>query len=133
MNETLPDTGRARFRCNKTDIIARSKFAQHEENSVNNDEATNVLGLGEPWVAACHDEANDSLQHNTDEESLLWPHTLQIRNEGSSKTAGEVEEVDEDVPRQAFPQWLALSEQIIYDSCRVDTETISGKIINEPG
>jgi hypothetical protein len=70
----LPDTGCTRFRCNKANVIARSELAQHEEDSIHNNEAANVLGLGKPWITARHDESNDALQHNTNEERFLWPH-----------------------------------------------------------
>lgn len=98
----LPTDGSgAGFRGHETDVIAGTCFAKREEDAVDDDEAGDVGGRGQLGVAACHDKADNSLEEHTDCEGVARPDP--ITDEGAANGAGEIEDVDDGIPAEGFP------------------------------
>src|ERR1700753_4312139 len=64
----LPDASSTGLSRDETNVVNRSKFAKGKEDTVDDDETGDVLGLVERLVAAGHDVADDSLADDTDDE-----------------------------------------------------------------
>lgn len=69
-------------------LIARSKFAEREEDSINHSEGAHILRLGELLVGARHDETNDSLQGYANGECIAWAYP--VTNKGSKNSSGNI-------------------------------------------
>ena len=65
---------------------------------VNYHESSNVCGSGEASVQASHDKPEDSLEEDTDRQTVSWADP--ITGKGSDECARDVKEIDNGIPRR---------------------------------
>ena len=92
------DGGGTGFGSDKADVVARTGFAEGEEDAVDDDEAGDGGGFVEEAVAPRHEEADEALQEDEDDEGVFGADP--VADEGAADGAGEVEDVDDGVPAE---------------------------------
>jgi hypothetical protein len=65
---------------------------------VNYHESSNMCGSGEASVQASHDKSEDSLEEDTDRQTVSWANP--IAGKGSYECARDVKEIDNGIPRR---------------------------------
>ena len=103
-----PDRGGGGLGRDQADIIAGPRFAEGEEDAVDDHEAGDVRGGVEQAVAACHDEADDALQKDEDDERVF--RTDHVADEGPADGSREVEDVYYGVPAEGFPDGRGVAQ-----------------------
>ena len=118
------DTSGASLGGEETDVVTGAKLTEGVEDAVEDGEAGNVLGdLG---IDTGHDEADDGLDGDTDDESILGADP--VGDEGTDDGTGDVEQVDDGVPAKNGRVGLFVAVDTGKDSGRVDTEGVGGEL-----
>ena len=84
----------------------------------------------ETAVDACHDEADDTLEEDTDREGVAGADP--VAEEGTADGTGEIEDIDEGVPAKGFPERGAFAEDNREPGRRIDAEGVGRKVVDEP-
>lgn len=97
---------------------------------VDDHEPRDVLRLPQPLVAAGHDETDDGLRGHTDNQTRA--RSDPIADERTAKRAGDVEQVDDDVPAECLPKRSVRGEDIVEPDGRVRAKGEDAKVVDEP-
>ena len=119
-------------------------------------ESSNVCGSGEASVQASHDKPEDSLEEDTDRQTVSWADP--IAGEGSDECARDIKEIDNGIPRRdeallapdcmrrgvewyidsghkpakTLPQRSGARQDQCQPSRRIDAKGVCGKVVDEP-
>jgi hypothetical protein len=104
----------------ETDVVARAKLSETQENTVDDGEAGNVLG--DLVVDASHDVADNSLQNDTNDQGVLGANV--VTDKGTNHGSGNVEQVDDGVPSKNGGEGSFRGVDASKDRRAVDTEGV---------
>lgn len=120
------DTGGAGLRGNESDIVTRTKFAQGEEDAVDDGKSGNVGGPREGPVETSHDEAHHAL--DTDAGSKCIPWASEIREERAEHSTWDIEDVQDDVPAECRGERGVFRKDVGKDGRGVDAEGVGREL-----
>jgi len=89
-----------------------------------------VRGGVEKGVAASHDEADYALAE--DANGKCETRADEIAKEGAADCAGQVEDVDNGVPAEGFPDGGGVAKDDGEPGGGVDAEGVGGEVVDEP-
>lgn len=97
---------------------------------VDHHECGHVLRRREVCVATRHDEADNTLESDADDESVA--RTKPVAHKRTGERAGDVEQVDDDIPTKRLPQRRVVAEDDSQPFGGIDAKRVRGKVVDEP-
>lgn len=117
---TTTNTSGAGLCGQETNVVAGAKLSKAQENTVDDGEASNVLG--DLVIDASHDVADDSLQNNTNDQGVLGANV--VTDKGTNHGSGNVEQVDDGVPSENSGEGSGGGVDARQDGRGVDTKGV---------